>query len=182
MEYQIGYEQVSAPQVPPAPKRKIGFAVAALVLGLVSMICICCGLQFIAGPLALIFGIIALVRRHDGKGMAVAGIVTASLSLLLSVIVLAVNGDLIRYAGTMLDDFTLVLEQQDEVFPAYAEDGTLPEYLKKYTESPYQEFLEEYDSSIYVIMDALLSNYKNGELPKPGEGFRPQPSDASPQT
>lgn len=171
MEYQNGYEQVGVPQIPPAPKQKLGFAIASLVLGLVSIICICCGLQIITGPLALIFGFIALCKRHDGTGMSITGIATASLSLLLTLVVLITNGNLIRYAGTMLEDFSRVLEEQDEVFPAYAEDGTLPDYLKKYTESPYQEFLASYDSSIYVIMDALLENYKNGELPKPGEGF-----------
>ena len=171
MDYQNGYEQVGTPQIPQAPKQKVGFAIASLVLGIVSLIAICCGLQFIAGPLAIIFGIIALTKRMDGTGMAVTGLSTGTLSLLLTLVVLITNGDLIRYAGTMLDDFSQVLEEQDEVFPAYEADGTLPEYLLKYTEPPYSQFLESYDSSIYVIMDALLENYKNGELPKPGEGF-----------
>ena len=172
MEYQNGYEQVSAPQnVPQPPAQKIGFSVASLVLGLVSLICCCCGLQFIAAPLALIFGIIALVKHHQGTGMAITGVVTAGLSLMLTAVVLLTHSDLLRYANTMLDDFSRVLEEQDEVFPAYEEDGTLPDYLLKYTETPYVEFLDDYDSSIYIIMDALLQNYKNGELPKPGEGY-----------
>ena len=57
-----------------------GFTIAALVLGIVSLILWC--IWFISIPcsiLALIFGILGVKKK--GKGMAIAGIVTASISL-----------------------------------------------------------------------------------------------------
>ena len=69
------------------PRRTNGLAIAALVCG------ICGFLYFIPAILGLVFGIIAVrqTRRDgtDGRGMAIAGIVTGSLWLaLLALIIL----------------------------------------------------------------------------------------------
>lgn len=155
------------PVVPPVirqPARRMGFSITAFVLGILSMLGFCCCIQFITAPIAVIFGILAFVKKRDGKEMAATGLVLAAVSLLVTIGFLISFRDVFRYADVISEDFTRLIEEQDEVFPAYQENGTLPDYLLKYTEPPYSTFLEEYDSSIYVIMDALLENYKNGEL------------------
>jgi len=166
MEYETEYELVENPVIPPQPPKKYGFAIASLVLGLVSMIFCCTCVQFAAAPTAIVFGTIALVHRHDGTGMSLTGVITAVLSLILTVTMIVCNGDLLRYFLVIEQDYYRVLEEQDEVFPAYEESGTLPSFLLKYTESPYVEFLDSYDSSIYIIMDALNEDYKSGILPR----------------
>ena len=161
-----GYGYTAPMPEQPQPKR-VGFAVTSLVLGLVSLVGLCCcaGLiDIITVPLALIFGIISLVQKRGGTGLAITGVVTAAVSLLMIVTTLYSLRDILPYSEEILQDYMQVLEDQDEVFPAYEEDGTLPVYLVKYTESPYSDFLEKYDATIYTIMDVLLEQYKSGEL------------------
>lgn len=72
-----GYSQYPAqPPVYPTQRTTNGFAVAALVLGVVGFIWIC-------AVMAVIFGIIALTQtkggRQQGRGMAIAGLVLAGL-------------------------------------------------------------------------------------------------------
>jgi hypothetical protein len=65
-----------------------GLAIAALVCGIIGLFF----LSIILGPLALIFGIIALRRANagaSGRGMAIAGIVLGAVDIVLYVIALA---------------------------------------------------------------------------------------------
>ena len=61
-----------------------GFGIAALILGIISLLCFwgCC-LNFVTGILAIIFGIIQIVQ-YEGKGMAIAGIITSVISFILT--------------------------------------------------------------------------------------------------
>ncbi|WP_336711876.1 DUF4190 domain-containing protein [Arthrobacter sp. USHLN218] len=79
-----GYEQ--------APKPKSGLAVTALVLGIVAIVLgVIPGIGFISfllGPLAVIFGIIALVKKQK-KGMSITGIVLGALGAIIAGIITA---------------------------------------------------------------------------------------------
>ncbi|MBR6760858.1 MAG: DUF4190 domain-containing protein [Oscillospiraceae bacterium] len=146
------------------PKQPISFAVAAFILGLVSLIGICCGINVITAPLALICGIIALAKKQGGVGMSLAGVITAGLSLLLSVVLLFSCWDMIEHADEIANDYTHLIVERDEIFPEYEETGELPDFLTKYLESPYSDFFGKYNVNIYDIMDALLVSYKNGSF------------------
>ena len=160
-----GYEGVNVTLPPQQPQKgKKGLAIAALILGIVSLIGFCCCINVITAPLAIIFGIIVLCKHMDGTGLAVTGIVTALLSLLLIGGIAYSVREILPYSQEIATDYMHVLEDQEEVFPAYEEDGTIPEYLEKYTESPYKEIWEKYDITFYDIMDALLEQYKSGTL------------------
>lgn len=64
-----------------------GLSVAALVLGIVGLVlCAVPMLGFLLGVIALIFGIIG-IRRQPAKGMAITGIVTGSVAILIGFIV-----------------------------------------------------------------------------------------------
>ncbi|HAG13975.1 MAG TPA: hypothetical protein DCG49_08960 [Ruminococcus sp.] len=160
-----GYEQVSGYQVPPQRERKTGLAIAALILGIISLIGLCCcGLNIITAPLAIIFGIVSIVKKRDGTGLSITGIVLAALSLVMMFSVIFSVRDILPYSDVIMSDYMQLLSDQDTVFPAYKEDQTLPEYLEKYKESPYQEFLAKYEMDIYDVMDVLLEQYENGQL------------------
>jgi hypothetical protein len=78
-----------APQAEGEVKDVTGFAVAALVLGIVSLFFF----PFIAGPLAIIFGGMALKRANanpnqEGRGLAVAGLVCGIIGTLGGLVVL----------------------------------------------------------------------------------------------
>ena len=75
------YESANEPVV-----AKKGFAKASLVLGILAFITTLFFINYIFGILALIFGIIYLTKKADvkPKGKAIAGVVLASLSLIIS--------------------------------------------------------------------------------------------------
>ena len=90
-------------QPPPPPGYTVGpqqtLAVTSLVLGLVSMtVGWCCSFGLLTGPIAVALGIIALVQiknnptQYAGKGMAIGGIVTGGLYLVLMVLVFILYG------------------------------------------------------------------------------------------
>lgn len=91
----------SAPQVPPTiappgrPCKTNGFATAGLVCGILSVtLCLCCG-GIPANILGLIFSIIALAQinenpqLHEGRGLAIAGIILSAVSLLILLVSMA---------------------------------------------------------------------------------------------
>lgn len=62
----------------------IGFSITSLVCGIFSILC-CCFVWFsvILGIVAVVFGVIALKNNYDGKGMAIAGLITGGLGILI---------------------------------------------------------------------------------------------------
>ncbi len=63
----------------------VGFGIASLVLGIISLVlfCTCCNVIF--AVLAIIFGIIQITKK-SGKGIAIGGIITAALSIIFCAI------------------------------------------------------------------------------------------------
>lgn len=71
----------------------IGFAIASLVCGILSILCCC--LTLFSGVLAVaavVLGIITLCAKYDGKGMAIAGIITGGIGFLIVIAVLVIGG------------------------------------------------------------------------------------------
>jgi len=65
-----------------------GFAITSMVLGIVALVFgFVAFLSIPAAIVGLVFGIIALVKKYAGRGMALAGVITSGLSILLSIIV-----------------------------------------------------------------------------------------------
>ena len=79
-------EGVPQPEVKEPVVAKKGFAKAALVFGILAFITTLLVINYVFGILALVFGIVYLTRKADvkPKGKAIAGIVLASLSLIIS--------------------------------------------------------------------------------------------------
>lgn len=64
----------------------IGFSIAALVCGILSVLCCCLTLfSALLAIAAVVLGIITLCFKFDGKGMAIAGIIMGGIGLLLVV-------------------------------------------------------------------------------------------------
>lgn len=88
----------------------IGFGITSLVLGVLSIFLFACCVNYILAVLAIVFGIIQLVKNNQ-KGLAIAGIITASISIIVGTIfwVYAVdnieNGNIPRYYNNQDDDF-----------------------------------------------------------------------------
>ncbi|MYW02720.1 DUF4190 domain-containing protein [Streptomyces sp. SID3343] len=81
----------------PPPNRGNGLAVAALVCGIVGLLCF----GFILGPLAIIFGGVGISKANQGadhKGLAIAGLVLGIVDVAFLLIFIAVWGSIIPYA------------------------------------------------------------------------------------
>ena len=58
----------------PEKKKMIGFAIASLILGILSVLCCCCtGVSALFGIVGVILGVVTLVKKFAGKGCAIAG-------------------------------------------------------------------------------------------------------------
>ena len=160
-----GPVRVQVPQRDPESKR--GLAIAAMVCGLISLIGLCCfGLGIFVAPVAIILGICALCLKQGGTGFSVTGIVTGALSLIMVGAVLFAFREILPYSDTIAADYSRLTMEQDSVFPEYEKNGTLPDYILKYTEDPYATFFEKYEITIYDVMDVLNEQHKNGTLTK----------------
>ena len=78
---QGGYGQ-RPPQIKPVGN---GLGIASLVLGIISLVLFCSCANFLTGILAIVFGIVLLVKGGN-KGMPIAGIVTSAISIIACVI------------------------------------------------------------------------------------------------
>ncbi len=65
-------------------KLSVGMGIASMILGIISLLCFCSGVNIITATIAIIFGIIQIVTCEK-KGMAIAGIATAVVSIFLCV-------------------------------------------------------------------------------------------------
>ncbi len=85
-----------------------GFAIASLVLGIIGLVSSCCSmvtfgvLNLLLGVVGLIFGILG--RKSQGRGMAIAGIIMASLNLIIGVLLLIVMVAAFSMTSTMTPD------------------------------------------------------------------------------
>ncbi|MDD6037696.1 MAG: hypothetical protein PUD20_02685 [bacterium] len=77
------------------PPKGNGFGIASLVLGILSLVLSCTCINIPLAIIAIVFGVIHLNRRTGAGGTAIGGIVTAAISLaitLICVVVLFVAG------------------------------------------------------------------------------------------
>lgn len=84
---QQGYtSNVQSPYMQQPGKRQkgdgTGFGIASLVLGIVSVFLFGCCVNYIMAILAIVFAVVQMVKNRQ-KGMAIAGIVTACVSIIL---------------------------------------------------------------------------------------------------
>lgn len=71
----------------------IGFAIASLICGIVSLVCCCLTLfSAVLAVAAVVLGVITLCFKYDGKGMAIAGIATGGIGLVIVILAMIVSG------------------------------------------------------------------------------------------
>ena len=151
-------------------EEKKTLSVVSLVFGILSILTLCCCGSIVVAPVGLLLSIIALARKKAGKNLAITGTVLCSISMLVTVGMLILLSPIFSHSEEIAEDYTHLVMEQDEVFAAYKADKSLPDYLKKYTEPPYSDYLEgKLSVSFYTIMDTLLQQYEAGKFTKPEE-------------
>ena len=127
-----------------------GLSVAALIFGILGILCCCMGFPF--AIIGLILAIIALAKRKAGKGLAVAGLITSLITLIISTIVGISMVPFMPYFGEMGEFF----QDPQSAVTEYEEDGTYPAWIDHMINDG-QITEEEADQ----IMDSMIQSLKN---------------------
>ena len=98
------YQQYQQPAPNPPLTGTPGFGTASMILGIVAVVLSC--IYYLSLPCAivgLILGIVSLKRGTAGKKMAIAGIITSSISFILVVVWLFIIGMLVLSSDFFYD-------------------------------------------------------------------------------
>ena len=124
-------------------EKKIGMGIASLVLGIISLVFFCSCFNIITGILAIIFGIIQLAKyAPHGKGLAIGGIITSVLSIILLVVFYVSIGSNTALQNSILDEY-------EDLYDIDLRD---PDEVEKFLEDTYGESSDE-DSAEEDITD-----------------------------
>ncbi len=76
----------------------IGWSIAGMVCGIVSLVC-CCLWYFsiLLAIAAIVIGIVSLKNEYDGKGMAIAGLITGGITIFALIVLLILGGASMLY-------------------------------------------------------------------------------------
>lgn len=104
-----GYQNVNGQQSSNSTFSPSGFAIASLVLGILSIVC-CCA-WYISGIFAILsiaFAIIVLTKNKPGRGMAIAGLVCAAIGIIIAIVMLV----MVVVVGTSMsaDDYKSIID------------------------------------------------------------------------
>ena len=97
-----------------------GYGIASLILGIVSVLLFCTCINWVTGILAIIFGIIQITKNKE-QGLAIGGIITAAISMVLSVVLYLAMWFGMTNAGITYED--LLYDQYDDSYDGGGNDG-----------------------------------------------------------
>lgn len=109
-----------------------GVAVAALVIGILSLLTSWFVLGGLGGVIALVLGLVALGRikrnRSAGRGMAITGVVTGALSILVAIVVVIIG---VSFFGDAAAEYERCLQDNSrEVCDQQLEEGILERFRR----------------------------------------------------
>ena len=100
-----------------------GFAIAALVLGIISVVCCCIGFTIITAIIGVIIGVLGIRKANPGKWktMAIVATIISGVGLILSVFILVFFGAVMIEAMPVLnkidwDKYMKMSESQREIY------------------------------------------------------------------
>lgn len=164
--------QMQVPQQNPGS----GFAIAAMIVGILSMTLCCIG-GFLIGIVGIILGIVSMSRKESGRGMAIAGIVTSVIGILIGIFiiveVLAVVVGIGNMSESELNELRDAIYEElekegydvDDLYNELEENGiTVPdEHRINESQTPFsgKAYRDGDDSVIYFSEDETFCWYKD---------------------
>ncbi len=133
--YQYGYNNGNVNQQN-VQNQSQTLAVVSLIFGIVTFL----GSAFVIGTLpvflvAMITGIIVLVKNKAGKGLAIAGIITSVIGAIISCALLAVCMPFVEFTMDLAENPETVIEN-------YQENGEIPEALEGMDDEIVEAFMQ----------------------------------------
>ena len=116
------------------PKNSNGFGIASLVLGIASIVLFCTCINYVTALLAIIFGIIHIIKGNN-KVFGIVGIATAAISVIVSIIFWVVAG-----ANVSTDLEKEFMRGFDEGYEYYNDDDSYEDYDYDYDSYDYDDF------------------------------------------
>lgn len=110
-----------------------GFGIASMVLGILSLVLFCTCINVPLAIAAVIFGVLQFGRGTQGRGMAIAGIVTSVISVLALIVTIALL-------------WRPFVQYYQEELPRLQQR---PEYDREYYEDDLEDFFEFFDDGDY---------------------------------
>lgn len=141
---------------------RIWASVTSLVLGLVSLVlCCCCPYLYLLAIASIVFGIISLVQKMRGKGMAIAGIIVSAVVLIIALILNIIFGSIAK-------DFMKLSEDPGHYVEMYEETGEVPKEFKKYCDPKYDKYwdameMDGFEEFYEMLMDELDDSFSSGK-------------------
>lgn len=129
-------------------KKSNALSIVSLVFGIIGLVTCCLGISVIFNIVAIVCGIVALVKKQS-KGMAITGITTGGIGLILAISLIAMGG------LSALEEYRNGSTEQTTTTETTAETTTA-EY--EYTEEPEltkEEFVEQ---AVEVAYEDLFRN------------------------
>ena len=155
------YQQPIPPYGYREPEHK-GFAIASLVLGILSIV-LCCIYGGFLGILGLIFGIVSLAKKESKMGMAIAGIITSALGLIYAIMMVMATVMTIKYGISEMDEETLFrmaeqmygiesVEPENDLESESTED-TIGDNHTDFEENPFEEktFVRRWNRDLFSV-------------------------------
>ena len=141
-----GTEETAAGEVTmdDAKKDSKAMAITAMVFGIVSLVFCCAGFPF--AIVGIILSLIVLINKKNGRGQAIAGLITSLISFIIGLIYLINLIPNLSYFDGYMDLGQNMAQYVEE----YEEDGLLPPVLEdmindgKITEEEAEAMMETY--------------------------------------
>lgn len=73
------------------PEEPAGFAIASLVLGIVSIVLSCTYINIVTAIIAIVLGAIHIAKHRTRRGMAIAGIILSVVSIVVLIAIVAIG-------------------------------------------------------------------------------------------
>ena len=143
------------------PEKKVrGFGIAAMILGILSILLICVQpFGVVLAVAAVVLGILGVVKTQ-GKGMATSGIVMGGISLVTGVIILIFFGSIFQHAFGSADELsgTAWRKGADGSVLYLYKDGTFIHVDRE------NDFTDNFYSGTYMVCDYKDSGVRSQEI------------------
>lgn len=143
------------------PEKKVrGFGIAAMILGILSILLICVQpFGVVLAVAAVVLGILGVVKTQ-GKGMATSGIVMGGISLVTGVIILIFFGSIFQHAFGAADELsgTAWRKGADGSVLYLYKDGTFIHVDRE------NDFTDNFYSGTYMVCDYKDSGVRSQEI------------------
>lgn len=142
---------------------KTGLAIASFVISIINFIFCAFSCSFILSPVAIILGIVSLVKKQGGKPFAIIGIV-------ISVISLIVFGWFTSIFMKIYPDMEYFIKNDTAIISEFEETGEIPEQFEKYRSPEYDSYwaamqCDDFDEFFEIFIEIYRQSHNTYTLP-----------------